>query len=81
MNGLSTEAREEIRFISSQDVGRAGNQDTIIRFEVGVVAASELQAVIGRRRGQIRLGATSTRVQHNRHDVGPDTQITFNLQY
>ena len=51
------------------------------RFEVGETAAREIQAVIGRRGGQIRIGATSTRVQHNRQDVTPDSHITFNLQY
>ena len=85
MNGLSEVARREIRFISSHLVStqnRGQNtQDTVIRFEVGETAARELQAVIGRRGGQIRIGATSTRVQHNRQDVTPDSHITFNLQY
>ena len=81
MNGLSEEGRGEIRFISAHEVGEEGRQDTIIRFEVGETAAAELQAVIGRRGGQIRIGATSTRVQHNRHDVTADTVISFHLQY
>ena len=80
MNGLSEAARREIRFISSHMVGQ-NTQDTVIRFEVGETAAREIQAVIGRRRGQIRIGATSTRVQHNRHDVTATSHIIFNLQY
>ena len=80
MNALTEEARREIRFISSHMVGQE-SQDTVIRFEVGETAAREIQAVIGRRGGQIRIGATSTRVQHNRHDVSADSHIIFNLQY
>ena len=80
MNALTEEARREIRFISSHMVGQE-SQDTVIRFEVGETAAREIQAVIRRRGGQIRIGATSTRVQHNRHDVTADSHIVFNLQY
>ena len=80
MNALSEAARREIRFVSSHGVGQA-SQDTVIRFEVGETAAREIQAVIRRRGGQIRIGATSTRVQHNRHDVTADSHIVFNLQY
>ena len=80
MNALTEEARREIRFISSHMVGQE-SQDTVIRFEVGETAAREIQAVIGRRGGQIRIGATSTRVQHNRQDVTPTSHVIFNLQY
>ena len=80
MNALSEVARREIRFISAHGVGET-TRDTVIRFEVGTTAAREIQAVIGRRGGQIRIGATSTRVQHNRQDVTAESQITFNLQY
>ena len=80
MNALSEAARREIRFVSSHGVGQT-SQDTIIRFEVGETAAREIQAVIRNRGGQIRIGATSTRVQHNRQDVTADSHIVFNLQY
>ena len=80
LNGLTDEAREEIRFIASHEVGEAG-ADQVIRFEVGERAAAELQIVIGERGGQISLGATETRVQHNRRDVRPDSDITFHRQF
>ena len=81
MNGLGEVARGEIRFISAHEVtSDTGSRDTIIRFEVGETAAAELQGVIGRRGGQIRIGATSTRVQHNRHDITAETVITFHMQ-
>ena len=80
MNGLSAAARSQIRFIASHLVGTT-TRDTVIRFEVGETAAAEIQAVIGQRGGQIRIGATSTRVQHNHADIDANTEVTFNLQY
>ena len=81
MNGLGEVARGQIRFISAHEVtSDTGSRDTIIRFEVGETAAAELQGVIGTRGGQIRIGATSTRVQHNRHDITAETVITFHMQ-
>ena len=80
MNGLSEAARSQIRFIASHLVGTS-TRDTVIRFEVGETAAAEIQAVIGQRGGQIRIGATSTRVQHNHADIDANTEVTFNLQY
>ena len=80
MNGLSAAARSQIRFIASHLVGTS-TRDTVIRFEVGETAAAEIQAVIGQRGGQIRIGATSTRVQHNHADIDANTEVTFNLQY
>ena len=51
LNGLSEQARGEIRFIASHEVGEASDQ--VIRFEVGERAAAELQVVIGERGGKL----------------------------
>ena len=85
MNGLSEVARGQIRFISAQEMGTTQcvtkwNSHTVICFEVGETAAAELQKVIGRRGGNIRIGATSARVQHNRRDITAKTAISFHLQ-
>ena len=78
MNGLTELAANQIRFISSHGVGTG---DAVIRFEVGEQAAAELQGVIGAEGGHIRIGATETRVQHNRRDVTASTVISFSLQF
>ena len=82
MNDLSAAASRELRFIGSQEVvdRERGSRDTLIRFEVRARSAAELQAAIGRGTGQIRIGATATRVQQGGRDIAADTTITFSLQ-
>ena len=81
-NGLSDEARGELRFISAHNVGPPSDRwsHTVIRFEVGETAAAELQKVIGKRRGKICIGVHSRRVQHNGRDIAAKTKISFKLQ-
>ena len=85
MNGLSEVARGQIRFTSAQEMGvtqcvTKWCSHTVIRFEVGETAAAELQRVIGRRGGNISIGATSARLQHNRRDITAKTKISLHLQ-
>ena len=84
LNGLSDEARGELRFISAHNVGPPSDwwSHTVIRFEVGETAAAELQKVIGQSKGgQILIGATSARVQYRqRRDITAKTKISFKLQ-
>ena len=82
LNSLSEAASRELRYISAHIVvdQERGSRDTLIRFEVGETSAAELQAVLGRRGGQIRLGATATRIQHNRRDVTAESVISFSFQ-
>ena len=79
LNGLSEAASREIRFISHNEVvdQERGSRDTLLRFEVGVRSAEELLQVLGRRGGQIRVGASSSRIQHNRRTLGPDSAIAY----
>ena len=78
----SEAASREIRFISHNEVvdQERGSRDTLLRFEVGVRSAEELLQVLGRRGGQIRVGASSSRIQHNRRTLGPDSTIAYHYQ-
>ena len=74
-NSFPREAVRELRFLAIKRF-EDGSGDTMIRFQGGANTARELQ----RRRGRVTLGCTTTTIQHNRAEIGPDTIITLNLQ-
>ena len=74
-NSFPREAARELRFLAIKRF-EDGSGDTMIRFQGGANTARELQ----RRRGRVTLGCTTTTIQHNRAEIGPDTIITLNLQ-